>query len=90
MCGRSAHAPALLKPCLPSLEPSQSRQRICEDVRNYVNTSVLLTVAVMRKLLNCLAFTGVYASSRQAGEVGCGIQSALSTDLVTGATPHCH
>lgn len=86
MCGHLAPCSSLAEPCLPSRQPSQSRQRICEDVRNYVNTSVLLTVAVMRKLLNCLAFTGVYVSITQAGEVGCGILSALHTGLVTGAT----
>lgn len=47
------------QPCLFPVTPACTWQRICEDVRNYVNASVMLTISVMRKLLNCLAFTGV-------------------------------
>ena len=36
-------------------------QRICDDVRSYTATSVALTIAIMRKLFNCVAFAGARA-----------------------------
>ncbi|KAI3434840.1 hypothetical protein D9Q98_002895 [Chlorella vulgaris] len=34
-------------------------QRICDDVRAYTATSVMLSVSIMRKVLNCVAFASL-------------------------------
>jgi hypothetical protein len=44
--------------CPPTLFAPTHVQRICEDVRAYCSTSVMLTISVVRKIFNCIAFAG--------------------------------
>ncbi|EFN57216.1 hypothetical protein CHLNCDRAFT_143667 [Chlorella variabilis] len=44
---------------IPFLASRRCRPRICEDVRAYTATSVMLSVSIMRKIFMCVAFAGL-------------------------------